>query len=243
MKASEAMRTIWAGGLAALFAGCAAPDALESDLNYPVLTLDQMQPGTGAWREVESVSVESAEATVFDVEPGAGVIMNGAEGRTVNLLTDAMHGDAAVHIEFNVPKGSNSGVYFQGRYEIQILDSYGKRNPSFADCGGLYERWENGAGFEGRAPAFNASLKPGQWQSLDVVFRAPRFDERSAKIEDARFVSVRLNGVQIHTDAPVTGPTRSAAFGFEAPLGRLMLQGDHGPVAYRNLEIRPLSLD
>jgi hypothetical protein len=142
-----------------------------------------------------------------------------------------------------VPRGSNSGVYFMGRYEIQILDSWGKKQPTFSDCGGIYQRWDDKRtpkGYEGRPPRVNASLPPGQWQTFDVIFRAPRFDKTGKKIANARFVKVIHNGILVHRNAEVTGPTRAGTYRDEKPRGPLMLQGDHGPVAYRNIWIVPL---
>ncbi|USN99526.1 MAG: ThuA domain-containing protein [Phycisphaeraceae bacterium] len=170
---------------------------------------------------------------------GQDVIVNGADGRTNDLETVFEHGDVHAIIEFMVPQGSNSGVYFQGRYEIQILDSYGKENPAFSDCGGVYQRWdpsrgEGNEGYEGVPPGVNAAKPAGEWQTLEVDFRAPRFDPVGHKIANAKFERVELNGQLIHENIEVTGPTRGG-FAGEVPFGPLRLQGDHGPVAYRNI--------
>jgi predicted dehydrogenase len=151
-------------------------------------------------------------------------------------------------VEFLVPRGSNSGVYLMGRYEVQILDSFGVERGDYPgnECGGLYPRWLDEQNVGGRSPRANASRPAGEWQSFDIVFRAPRFDARGRKTAHARFVKVMHNGVLVHENAEVTGPTRAARFEREAdegPAGPLQLQGDHGPVAYRNLRIRPLRLD
>jgi 3-keto-disaccharide hydrolase len=191
----------------------------------------------GLWENVGSAVRARNDPRKLETRAGDGVLINGP-GRTRNLLTVAEFGDIVAHIEFVVPKGSNSGVYFQGRYEVQILDSWGVVQPKFSDCGGIYQRWKGGKGFEGRPPRTNASRKPGEWQSFDVVFRAPRFDASGKKTENARFVSIALNGVVIHENVEVTGPTRAATFGDEKPVGPLMFQGDHGPVAYRNVRVR-----
>jgi hypothetical protein len=169
-------------------------------------------------------------------------MVNGPIGRTSNLMSEVEFGDVEAHVEFMVPKGSNSGVYFQGRYEIQVFDSWGVSEPKFSDCGGIYQRYdeEQKRGWEGRAPRVNASKAPGEWQTFDIVFRAPRFDAAGRKTADALFVKVTQNGIVIHENVEVTGPTRAAAFRDEKPLGPLMLQGDHGPVAYRNVRIRPV---
>ena len=91
----------------------------------------------------------------------------------------------------------------------------------------------------GSAPRVNASRAPGQWQSFHVWFRAPRFDPSGRKIENARFLRVLHNGVPVQENVEVEGPTRAAMDIPEAAENPLMLQGDHGPVAYRNLYIRP----
>jgi hypothetical protein len=195
---------------------------------------------TGAWAVAGAARSDPAEAKRLATSQGVGVLANGPDGRTVDLLSRLEHGDAEVHVEFMVPKGSNSGVYLQGRYEVQIFDSWGVEDPGFADCGGIYQRWVDERGFEGHPPRENASRPPGEWQSFDIVFRAPRFDASGKKTENARFVKVVHNGVVVHENVEVTGPTRAAAFDDEKPLGPLMLQGDHGPVAYRNVRVRPV---
>jgi hypothetical protein len=201
---------------------------------------------TGLWSVVGSAAKNTDNEAQLATKPGVGILVNGSNGRTVNLLSNAMHGDIEAKLEFMIPKGSNSGVYFQGRYEIQVLDSFGVEKPKYSDCGGVYQRWDpkRGAGregFDGRAPRVNAARPPGESQTLDVLFRAPRFTATGDKTANARFVRVVLNSVVIHENVEVTGPTRAAAFDDERPVGPLMLQGDHGPVAYRNLQIRPLA--
>jgi len=195
---------------------------------------------TGDWKIVGDVFVNPTSESLLAWNPGTGVIVNGAKGRTNNLLAKMEHGDIEAHIEFMIPKGSNSGVYFMGRYEIQVYDSFGVKQPKYNDCGGIYERWKDNKGYEGHGPRVNAARKPGEWQTFDVIFRAPRFDADGKKIANAVFVKVVHNGTVIHEKVEVTGPTRAAAFNDEKPTGPLMVQGDHGPVAYANIRIRPL---
>jgi hypothetical protein len=195
---------------------------------------------TGAWLVAGAAAPDPADPTRLKWSAGSGVLVNGPDGKTVDLLSRLEHGDAEVHVEFMVPEGSNSGVYLQGRYEVQVFDSWGVEEPAFSDCGGIYQRWRDGEGFEGRPPRENASRPPGEWQSFDIVFHAPRFDAAGRKTANARFVRVVHNGVVVHEDVEVTGPTRAATFEDERPRGPLMLQGDHGPVAYRNVVVRPL---
>ncbi len=192
----------------------------------------------GEWTVAGRVFKDPADERRLAWEPGVGAAVNGAKGRIANLLTTIEHGDVEAHIEFLVPRGSNSGVYFQGRYEIQVLDSWGVAKPGHGDCGGIYERWASDKGFEGWPPRVNASRAPGEWQSFDVIFRAPRWDPSGKKVANAVFVKVTHNGIVIHENQEVTGPTRASAFEDEKPSGPMMLQGDHGPVAYRNIRIR-----
>ncbi len=198
---------------------------------------------TGQWRVVGDVFKNPSNEKLLSARPGTGVIVNGPTGRTSNLLSTAEFGDVKAHVEFMVSKDSNSGVYFMGRYEIQVFDSWQKQSdyPGI-ECGGIYERWDENRtlrGFEGHSPWINASKPPGQWQTFDVIFRAPRFDEAGNKLSNARFEKVVHNGDEVHADVELTGPTRASTYKDEKPKGPLMLQGDHGPVAYRNIRIEP----
>jgi hypothetical protein len=204
------------------------------------------RPPTGEWQAAQAVALDAAEAKRLAITPGEGVLVNGAPGRTVNLITVAEFGDVAAHIEFCLPAKSNSGVYFMGRYEVQVYDSFGVIKDQYPgiECGGLYPRWDDAKHeYEGHSPRVNASRPPGQWQTFDVVFRAPRFDANGRKIANAKFVKVVHNGQLIHEQVEITGPTRAAHWNDERPTGPLLLQGDHGPVAYRNLWLKPVQLD
>lgn len=198
--------------------------------------------GPNNWTTAGHVSLGTKDKTLFSIEAGEGVMVNDYDGRTVNLVSEYLHGDCQLHIEFMVPHQSNSGVYFQGLYEIQILDSYGKDHVTFSECGGIYARFKDGETYEGHPPRVNAGNPPGVWQSFDAVFRAPRFGENGNKTENARFVIVKHNGVTVHENVEVTGGTRACMDIPEAPKGPLMLQGDHGPVAFRNIRLVPLEL-
>ncbi|MES2570958.1 MAG: DUF1080 domain-containing protein [Verrucomicrobiota bacterium] len=199
--------------------------------------LSGWQQPIGTWAAVGKVILDPANVKSFLATPGEGILLNSAGNHTVDALTKMEHGDCELHIEFCVPKGSNSGVYLMGRYEVQVFDSFGKKGVTFSDCGGIYERSPNGKGTDGQAPNLNASKAPGEWQSFDITFRAPRFDASGKKIENARFIKVLHNEQLVHENVEVKGPTRSARFDNEKPTGPLMLQGDHGPVAFRNMRI------
>jgi hypothetical protein len=159
-------------------------------------------------------------------EPKEAELIN-AQGGGSNIYTSDKYGDCTIELELMVPKGSNSGVYVLGEYEVQILDSYGKQKIGPGDLGGLY-----GAA----APKTNAAKAPGEWQKMVIEFQAPRF-EGDKKTANAKFLKVTLNGEVIHENVEMKGPTPSGVTGKEAATGPLMFQGDHGPVALRNIRI------
>lgn len=160
---------------------------------------------------------------------------------TGSIRTRASFGDCQLHLEWRTPtpvdpsaRGQargNSGVFLMGLYEVQVLDSFD--NPTYADgqAGALYGQ---------RPPAVNACRPPGEWQSYDILFRAPRF-EGDRLVSPAR-ITVLQNGICIHDGVEFLGPTRHRALAHEEPhpsSGPLKLQ-DHGnPVRYRNIWIRP----
>lgn len=171
----------------------------------------------------------------------SAVIMNGPSGRTANLCTERRFGDIELYLEFMLAKGSNSGIYLHGLYEIQIFDSWGSTEPlKTADAGGIYHQWIDERGVGGSPPMVNASRKPGEWQSYQAWFRGPRFDASGKKMEPARFLRVLYNGVLVQENVDIQGPTRAHLPVKEAPENPLMIQGDHGPVALRNIYVRPL---
>ncbi len=149
-----------------------------------------------------------------------------------NIVTRRKFTDYKLHIEFRTPymptkRGQargNSGVYLQGRYEIQVLDSYGLEGLD-NECGGIYRV---------ARPRVNMCAPPGQWQTYDIAFRAPRSDNSEKKTDNARLTVIH-NGVKIHDQIEIPGPTGGALDGEELLPGGIFLQ-DHGdPVQYRNI--------
>ncbi len=182
----------------------------------------------------------------FRATPGQGILLNTLTEKdpkyqaSQNLFTTFEHGDLILETDFMMPAGANSGIYLQGRYEIQLFDSWGVKSPGAQDCGSIYERWdeskpEGQKGYGGHPARTNACFAPGLWQHLWIEFQAPRFDAAGRKVKPAKFVKVALNGVVLHENVLLSGPTRSAAFTDEKPKGALMIQGDHGSVAFRNM--------
>lgn len=197
------------------------------------------------WIHCQNVTLDPADPTKLKaVSPGAGPVMFNSNAKTQNWVTTQSYGDLDLSLEFIISKGSNSGVYLQGLYEVQIFDSYGTPADKLEtkDCGSIYHRWIENKPVGGSVAKVNASLPPGQWQKFHIVFRAPRFDASGRKTENARFVRVELNGKLVQQNYEVDGCTRSCLDIPEAPKNPLMVQGDHGPVAYRNFVFREIRL-
>ena len=176
-------------------------------------------------------------------KPGKGVLINGNLGKCPSLVTKRNdYRDVELHVEFMVAKGSNSGVIFFGTYEIQILDSAHVKTPTGAHCGGIYPRAESKPTYhhidKGSPPKVNAARKPGQWQSYDIIFQAARFDKSGKKIANARFVKVTHNGKLIQENVEVPYACGWDWDRKQYPRGPIIIQGDYGPVAIRNVMVR-----
>jgi hypothetical protein len=174
----------------------------------------------------------------WKVMDGAMVVTAGTGG----IHTAEGFGDCQLHIEWASPspaEGSgqdrgNSGVFLMGMYEVQVLDSYGNRTYPDGQAAAVYGQYP---------PLVNASRPPAQWQSYDIVFHAPRFDETGKMLRPAR-LTVLHNGVLVQDDVELTGPTAHKArppykaHPAKLPLG---LQDHSHPVRYRNIWIRELA--
>ena len=221
----------------------AAPICAWAQQAIPLSDLSAFDQPSKNWT-IEQAVFATYSDTLFQVSPGQGVLVNtlrsGKYHRSDDLKSKMQHGDIRLLVDFMLPKGMNSGIYLQGRYEVQLYDSWGKKTVKYDDCGGIYERWDDSRGkgkegYEGYAPRQNASKAPGLWQTLEIDFQAPRFDASGRKIANAIFNKVILNGLVVQENIEVSGMTRGAIFDKEAPFGPILIQGDHGPVAFRNL--------
>jgi len=161
------------------------------------------------------------------VKPGSG-----------SIVSKKKFSDAQVHLEFATPtpaegngqERGNSGVYIQGRYEVQILDSFDNETYANGQCGSIYGQYE---------PLVNASRKPGEWQTYDVIFHAPKFDASGNKTAPGT-ITVLHNGVLTQDHVELKGVTGGNLSEESAEPGPLMLQ-DHGnTMRFRNIWFRPL---
>ncbi|NLN18162.1 MAG: DUF1080 domain-containing protein [Firmicutes bacterium] len=181
------------------------------------------------WRQ------RNGQPATWTVEDGVMTVVKG------DILSEEKFRDAFIHLEFRVPdmpeatgqaKG-NSGVYVQGRYEIQVLDSYGINIPGKGDCGAIYNQF---------APLVNACKPALEWQSYDIIFRAARVNDEGEVIENAR-MTVLQNGQVIQNNVILMGPTGGAIDHNVGEPGPLLLQ-DHGDkVQYRNIWMVHLPLE
>ena len=189
-------------------------------------------PGTGwkAWRR--SADPEPSEWSVDadgigQVNPGKG-----------NIRTRAEFGDCHIHVEWQVPEGRecngqsgcNSGVYVMGRYEVQILGAFD--NDTYP--GGTAGAWYNQ-----HVPLANPCRPPGEWNTYDIIFRAPRFDANGKQLEPP-MGTVIFNGVVVQNNAIIKGPTGSSMLKGPASKGPLFLQDHSDPIRFANIWVRPL---
>lgn len=210
------------------------------------LQLASFENNKGSWSEVAKVWTDPLQSNSELFSEGKGsIILNTPSKKKpgTDLVSTEKFGDAEVTLVYLMAPGSNSGLYLQGQYEIQLFDSWNKVSVKAGDNGGIYERWDESKpdgqkGYQGYAPRQNASKAPGIWQTLKVQFKAPRFSPSGEKIENARIVSATLNGVTIHENVELFGPTRGALEGGEVAEGPIRIQGDHGPIAIQSLEVK-----
>ncbi|HEX5481973.1 MAG TPA: DUF1080 domain-containing protein [Terriglobia bacterium] len=185
------------------------------------------------WKSIKGGSAPwKAQDGYFEVVPGTG-----------DIETRQSFKDFQLHVEWTTPapphgedqNRGNSGIYLQGLYEIQVLDSFHSKTYPDGQAGAVYGEYP---------PLVNASCPPGQWQTYDIIFRAPRFMPNGNLLRPAR-VTVIQNGVLVQDNVAITGPTR-VHDGKRPPYppgvsqGPLRLQDHHHPVRYRNIWMREL---
>ncbi len=197
-----------------------------------------------SWQIVSGVRADLAKPNSLKFNEGVGVLLNLPDKRNKgeDLYTIEEYGDVDIELEYLIAPGSNSGIYLQGRYEIQLADTWGAKNIRSGSNGGIYERWDDSKpdgqkGYSGYAPRQNASRAPGVWQKLRISFQAPRFDGSGNKTQNGVILRVDMNGITIHDNVELTGVTRGSMSADEKAMGPLRIQGDHGPIAFRNIKI------
>ena len=226
--------------------GCAHSGGPEADVSYGAqleITFGALPPAPddrtvvlfdgASW---EGWMQRDGSPSRWQVQDDGSVLVAGGDA-----ITTRQFGDFQLHIEFLCPvmplkagqARANSGVYLHGRYEVQVLDSYGLPVAGNG-CGAIYSI---------AAPIVNASKPPGEWQTYDIVFETPRWDG-DGKLEKPAYITVFQNGIVLHHRQEILGPTgHKSAANYDTPHpaeGPLKLQ-DHGnPLRFRNIWIRPL---
>jgi hypothetical protein len=179
---------------------------------------------------------DSTDECKWDIVDGCLVVKPGMP----DLVNKLEFGDYKLHVEFWLPllpnetsQGrANSGVYNHGRYEIQVLDSYNNPTYKFGGCGAIYSQ---------KDPDKNAIIPPENWNTYDIMFRAPRFDA-AGKVTEYPRITVFHNGIKIHDNVEIkVSSTTSGMAGPQPARGPIMLQ-DHGAaVKFRNIWIVPIN--
>jgi len=223
--------TVFPGLLVLLAAVVASPAAaVERPFNGKDLSgWTTKQPASRSHWAIGTATLDLAAPTQLDFKEKGHQLVNASE-HGVDIYTNAKYGDVVIELDVMVPKQSNSGIYVMGEYEVQVLDSYGKKTVGQGDMGAIYGV---------AAPRVNACKAPGEWQTYRIDFRAPRFDSQGKKIANARFVQVVLNGQVILENLEMHDHCPGDLAGKEVPRGPLLFQGNHGAVAFRNIRITP----
>lgn len=190
------------------------------------------EPGK-SWQIAGNVYGDISEENTLSISPGSGIIVNNPSRRIKgeDLFTKAELGDIELELDYLLPRRGNSGIYLQGRYEVQLFDSWEEDHITSASNGGIYNVVP---------PRINASRAPGLWQNLKIGFQAPRFDASGNKVENARLLYVILNNVLVQENVELSKPTEGAVSHDEVAKAPLRIQGDHGAVAIRNISIQEL---
>lgn len=157
----------------------------------------------------------------------------------LSLVSTKSFGDCHLHIEFKAGKGASAGLQLQGRYELEVKDSVGAawNHMAATDCGSILPS----QGTSGAPASTNAYDGTDNWNSYDIVFRAPRFRD-GHKVENARFVEVRLNGVVVQKNQEVSGSTEKALYTNESGQGPFVIHFGGGQVDFRDVWMKKLSL-
>ena len=215
--------------------GAPAPNALSE---RPILKLTRIERHS----PTQGLAAPPGAQVLFAQAGAAGPGLNATDGSidergllAAGAESEAAFGSMQLHLEFQTPfmpdslgqARGNSGVYLQGRYEVQVLDSFGL-NPASNDCAGIYEV---------AAPSLNMSFPPLQWQTYDIDFEEAQFNASGEKMAPAR-VSVRHNGVLVQDRVAIPDPTGFGDAEAATP-GRLLLQYHLDPVFYRNVWVLP----
>lgn len=214
-----------------------------SHAQTPGLSLSDVTPSGGSeksWEAVSDVSFSAVSAGKAKKTSGTGVILYTGNAQNSTLSTKETFGDTEVEFDFAVEKGAAFGVLLQGRYRVNLSDSWATTAPVTADMGGIGPLKQNGGAFTGLAPLMNVARAPGLWQHALIRYRAPKFNG-STKTTNALFEEVYINGVLVQESAEVQAPSAGAIFDNEAAIGPVAFTGSNGQAAIKNIKVSKLA--
>lgn len=188
----------------------------------------------GDWKAVDEVKLDGkGNLTVTEGPKNALIYAKGGE-----ISTKAGFGDMWIKMEFMVGSDTAAALYLQSRYGIALNNSQGEKTLTAEDLGGLLHRQVNGQKVDGVAANINAAKPLGDWQQLEIKFRAPRYDLANNKTDNALLLEVKLNNQLIHQNTIAKGFTQGSKYPWEERYGPVMLRVNEGTIAIRNLDIR-----
>jgi hypothetical protein len=225
--------TIWPNQAIAQNSGkSATPEALP----YQTLSLTDLKAFRSVkkmqWRLAGDVFADRKKEKHLESKAGTGILVYQPQQKNIPIQTKLQHGDLDLELDFLLAKRTAITIALQGRYLINLKDSWLHNNLTASDCGGI------SAGTKEFAPVLNASKAPGLWQHLRISFKAPRFDATGKKTADAQLTEVSLNGKLVQKNVTLTSPSEHAPFSKESITGPLVILGGNGPAAFKNIQYK-----
>jgi hypothetical protein len=192
-----------------------------------------------SWSVVSDVVINPAIQATFKKTDGDGIILGDVLKKESRLSTQASFGDVEVEFDFLLAKGTSAALLLEGRYRLNLSDSWTETTTSTSTMGGIAPRAEQTSGFSGETPFVNVAKAPGLWQHARVRFRAPQFNNNK-KVTDAFFEEVYINGCLVQQSVKLQGPTAGALSADEVNAGPVVFVGSNGTLALKNVQVRKL---
>lgn len=199
---------------------------------------------TGQWLQAETITVAVNQRDLKPTKGAANTILfNDPAAGESEISTKSGFGDTLINMEFLVTAGTQAAIYLQSRYGIALTDSHTKKSLEPEDLGGLLHRIVAGKKVDGVPASMNAAKPAGEWQQLEIRFRAPRYDLANNKTDNAFFLDVKINGELVHSNTIAKGFVDGSKFPWEERYGPVMLRVTKGTLALRNVDIRHADFD
>ncbi len=204
--------------------------------------IQELFKGAEAWLPAAEVSLSSNGKTI--VPEGSGAILVGEGGKQSELTSKGKYSDAVVTLDFILAKNSSAYIYLHSRYGIALVDSEGKTELTDYDMGGLEQgkTKKNTYSAPGAPPLVNAAGRAGEWQSLEITFRGPRFNDAGTKTEPAFIHEVKINKQVVQANMLVPGITENSEKNREQASAPFLFRAQKGQIALRNFDVRAADL-